>query len=108
MNIADFGNTWFWYGTGKTEPLTIAQLEKGFEAMRERETEHLRWQVEKATEYREAMKDPAFAARVDALTQACIDVGCPFPDPLNPPIIGKAMYDAVNRRADEILAEKTS
>ena len=74
--------------------------------MREREEKHQRWQMETAAEYRELMKDPKFAARTDALTQACIDIGCPFPDPLNPPFISKKMYDAVNRRADEILADK--
>ena len=74
--------------------------------MREREEKHQRWQMETAAEYRELMKDPEFAARQDALTQACIDIGCPFPDPLNPPFISKQMYDAVNRRADEILADR--
>jgi len=104
--IAEVGNSTTWCGMAKTEPLTADWLTKGFEAMRQRDEEHRIWQCEQAAEFRKAMEDPKFAARQAALTQACIDVGCPFPDPLNTPFISKTLYDRVHARADEILEAK--
>lgn len=89
-----------------TQPLTADWITKGFEALREREVAHHEYQVKVATEYHEAMQDPAFADRQAALFQAAMDIGCPPPDPLNPPMVSKKMYDALQKRADQIQAEK--
>lgn len=93
----------------KCEPMTIESLQRGFDLMRERERERRDYEVKVATEYRKAMQDPVFADRQAALFQAAMDIGCPMPDPLNPlnpPIVSKKMYDALQKRADEIQAEK--
>lgn len=90
----------------KAEPLTAESLQRGFDLMREREQERRDYEVKVATEYCEAMQDPAFADRQAALFQAAMDIGCPMPDPLNPPMVSKNMYDALQKRADQIQAEK--
>lgn len=95
-----------WTSAKPTPPLTADWIAKGFEMMRVADESRREREAKIGAEYREAMKDPAFAARQDAVYRACIDVGCPFPNPLNPPMVSKAMYEAVNRRADEILAAK--
>jgi hypothetical protein len=101
--IAKTTNSTSWQGLSPTEPLSADWLQRGFDALLKHDEAKRQREAEIGAEYREAMKDPKFAARRNAMYQAALDVGCPMPDPLNPPIVHPKLYERLMARTDEIL-----